>query len=47
MYIEITNLDGSHVTDIQVTPINLDSKFEEIKIKYPEGKYHATLVVNC
>jgi hypothetical protein len=44
MYIEITNLDGSHVTNIQVTPINLASKIEEAKIKYPKGKYHATLV---
>jgi hypothetical protein len=44
MHIEITNLDGSHVTDIQVTPMNLASKIEEAKTKYPKGKYHATLV---
>ena len=43
MRIIVTDLDGKVVDKVEANPINLESKIEEVKKKYPKGNYHATL----
>lgn len=43
MRIIVTDLNGKVVDKINTNPITLEKQIEEVKEKYPKGKYHATL----
>ncbi len=43
MRIIVTDLNGKEVDIINTNPITLEKQIEEVKEKYPKGKFHATL----
>ena len=43
MRIIVTDLKGKVVDRVSADPFNLERKIEEVKKKYPKGKYHAKL----
>ena len=44
MKIKVTDLEGKEIDLINCTPITILKVIEEVKEKYPPGKYHANLI---